>query len=223
MEKAGASFFYHADGLGSITEITNSSGAVAQRYSYSSFGKIESQLDPTFIQPYTFTAREFDGEIGVYLYRARFYEAIMGRFLQEDPVLSSRNPQMIYSLPSFVNDPRLLHAYVYVANDPVNKIDPLGLAIIVPNRRGNGNFKPGFTPQDSICTVPAAVGFLNRNRCTLKCCQEHDDCYTKYGCNASSWLGNVALYPAACQFWNSRAVVCMVVNLGRSVFCDCKN
>jgi hypothetical protein len=97
---------------------------------------------------------------------------------------------MIYSLPSFVNDPRLLHTYVYVANDPVNKIDPLGLAIVVPTRRGNGNFKPGFTPQDGICTVPPAVGFLNRNRCTLKCCQEHDDCYTKYGCNVpavDSW------------------------------------
>ena len=46
MEKAGASFFYHADGLGSITEITDSLGALKQSYTYSSFGKIDSQLDP---------------------------------------------------------------------------------------------------------------------------------------------------------------------------------
>src|SRR5262249_7230187 len=38
LEKNSQSFYYHADGLGSITEITNQSGAVAQRYAYSSFG-----------------------------------------------------------------------------------------------------------------------------------------------------------------------------------------
>jgi YD repeat-containing protein len=43
MEKTGASFFYHADGLGSITKITDAAGVVKQRYTYSSFGEIESQ------------------------------------------------------------------------------------------------------------------------------------------------------------------------------------
>ena len=70
MEKNGQSFYYHGDGLGSITEITNQSGAVVQRYAYSSFGKIESQLDANFVQPYTFTARELDtGERVVLLSR----------------------------------------------------------------------------------------------------------------------------------------------------------
>jgi YD repeat-containing protein len=50
VERGGASFFYHTDGLGSITEITNQSTAAVQRYTYSSFGKIESQLDPNFIR-----------------------------------------------------------------------------------------------------------------------------------------------------------------------------
>ena len=74
MEKGGASFFYHADGLGSITEMTDSAGTLKQRYAYSSFGKIESQLDPNFVQPYTFTSREFDAETGLYYYRARTYD-----------------------------------------------------------------------------------------------------------------------------------------------------
>ena len=71
MEKNAQSFYYHADGLGSITELTNQAGTVVQRYTYSSFGKIESQLDASFVQPYTFTARELDGEIGLYYYRAQ--------------------------------------------------------------------------------------------------------------------------------------------------------
>ena len=61
--------------LGSITEITNQSGTLVQRYAYSSFGKIESQLDPNFVQPYTFTARELDAESGLYYFRARFYDS----------------------------------------------------------------------------------------------------------------------------------------------------
>ena len=56
MEKGGQSFHYHADGLGSITELTNQTGSVAQRYTYSSFGKIESQLDASFVQAYTYTS-----------------------------------------------------------------------------------------------------------------------------------------------------------------------
>ena len=86
MEKNGQSFYYHGDGLGSITEITNQSGAVVQRYAYSSFGKIESQLDPNFVQPYTFTARELDLETGLHFYRLRNYDSSAGRFVQPDPI-----------------------------------------------------------------------------------------------------------------------------------------
>jgi len=78
-EKAGQSFFYHADALGSVTEITDSAGALVQSYTYSSFGEIESQLDPNFTQPYTFTAREFDAETGLYFYRARYYDPRLRR------------------------------------------------------------------------------------------------------------------------------------------------
>src|SRR4029077_11625531 len=80
MEKNAQSFYYHTDGLGSITEITNQSGTLVQCYAYSSFGRIESQLDPNFVQPYTFTARELDTESGLYYFRARFYDSAMGRF-----------------------------------------------------------------------------------------------------------------------------------------------
>jgi RHS repeat-associated protein len=111
MEKNNQSFYYHADGLGSITELTNQSGTVAQRYAYSSFGKIESQLDPSFVQPYTYTSREFDPETGLYYYRARAYDSATGRFLQEDPI----------GLQGGIN------RYLMAANNPINWNDPLGL------------------------------------------------------------------------------------------------
>jgi len=111
-ERGGQSFFYHADGLGSITELTDTAGTVAQAYTYSSFGKIESQLDPTFVQPFTFTAREFGPETGLYFYRARYYDPSLGRFLHEDPI-------------GFAGGG--LNAFVYVDNNPTNWTDPLGL------------------------------------------------------------------------------------------------
>jgi len=119
LEKGGASFFYHADGLTSITEITNQSGGVVQRYTYSSFGKIESQLDPTFVQPYTFTAREFDPETELYHYRARQFDWKTGRFNQEDPLFAGR--------PGVATNPASRHLYLYVGNNPVWRLDPWGL------------------------------------------------------------------------------------------------
>ncbi|MCZ6624836.1 MAG: hypothetical protein O7B35_11505, partial [Deltaproteobacteria bacterium] len=113
MEQGGVSFFYHADALGSVTEISDSAGAVLQSYTYSSFGKIESQVDPSFVQPYTFTAREFDPETGMYFYRARYYDAKLGRFLSEDPVFNG-NEQ-----------------YTYVNNNPLTLVDPMGLLSLV--------------------------------------------------------------------------------------------
>jgi RHS repeat-associated protein len=115
MEKNSQSFYYQADGLGSITELTNQSGTVVQRYSYSSFGKIESQLDLNFVQPYAFTARDFDSETGLYYFRARYYDSISGRFLEEDPVAG------IFDQPSTHN------RYTYVGGNPLLYIDPFGL------------------------------------------------------------------------------------------------
>jgi len=117
LEKAGQSFFYLADDLGSITEITDNNAAVVQSYSYSSFGKIGSQMDPAFIQPFAFTGREFDQETGLYFYRERYYDAGIGRFLQEDSL--GIDPAWLAGAES--------NQYAYVANDPINNTDPFGL------------------------------------------------------------------------------------------------
>jgi len=114
MEKGGQNYYYHADGLGSITDITNQTGGVAQRYTYSSFGEIESQLDANFVQPYAFTSREYDQETGLYLYRARNYDSSTGRFLQQD------------TFGGFITLPQSLNRYIYVENNPLIFKDPSG-------------------------------------------------------------------------------------------------
>ena len=147
MEKAGASFFYHAEGLGSITELTGTAGTLAQSYTYSSFGKIESTLDSNFVQPYTFTAREFDSETGLYHYRARAYDPSIGRFLQEDPI-------------GFASG--TLNLYVYVFNNPVNLKDPSGLASILPSCNPPAADGPCRDSSNAPALPDFLLCFLNR-------------------------------------------------------------
>ncbi len=111
MEKNSQLFHYHADGLGSITELTNQSGTLTQRYTYSSFGGIESQLDSNISQPYTFTSRELDTESGLHYVRIRYYDSTIGRFISEDPK----------GFTAGVN------YYGYVGGNPIGRVDPYGL------------------------------------------------------------------------------------------------
>ena len=83
--KGGSTFFYHQDGLGTVTDLTDSTGATAKSYSYDAYGTIMDQTG-TVDQPYTYTGRELDSETGLYYYRARYYDPSTGRFLQEDPI-----------------------------------------------------------------------------------------------------------------------------------------
>ena len=178
MEKNAQSFYYHADGLGSITELTNQSGTVAQRYTYSSFGKIESQLNPNFVQPYTFTGREFDSETDLYHYRERQYNWRGGRFTTEDPVGYNGGENF----------------YVYVGNNATNFNDPLGLlllpiTLIPPNTSGLN--LPVPSPENAAIPLPPITygnygggGWTGGYTGTRKpvdsldeCFKDHDDCY----------------------------------------------
>lgn len=103
-------YYYHADGLGSIVALTDSKGKVAQEYQYDSFGNMHDQMNKVK-QPYTYTGREWDRETGLYYYRARYYDAKDGRFISKDPI----------GFRGGINQ------FSYVQNNPVNWIDPLGL------------------------------------------------------------------------------------------------
>ena len=111
--KGSATYFYHQDGLGTVTDLTDSAGATAKSYAYDAYGNI-LESPGTLDQPYTYTGREFDAERGLYHYRARAYDPTTGRFLQKDPILSPTNQLMdeegaffgrnIWLLPAYLDD-----------------------------------------------------------------------------------------------------------------------
>ena len=108
---AGSTLYYHQDGLGTVTELTDTNGNVAKAYAYDAYGNL-LESPGTVEQPYTYTGREFDSESGLYYYRARYYDAATGRFLQKDPIGFGGGSLNLYS---------------YVGSSVPNRIDPFGL------------------------------------------------------------------------------------------------
>src|SRR5207248_998503 len=78
---------------------------------YDAFGLITSQTDAAFTPHFSYTGREFDADLDLYDYRARYYDPHLGRFISEDPM-------------SFAADDANL--YRYVGNSPTFMVDPTG-------------------------------------------------------------------------------------------------
>ncbi len=144
------SVYYHQDGLGSTTQLTDSTGNVVEKYSYDIFGKAtitnaSGTVLPASLQEnrLMFTGREWINEVGLYDYRNRVYSCELGRFLQTDPIRF---------------DGKDVNIYRYCGNNGVNSIDPLGLwsASLCPdNMPSNGLGDPlGPFDPNSIPTTP---------------------------------------------------------------------
>jgi RHS repeat-associated protein len=85
MLRSSTTSYYEADGLGSITSLSTSVGALAQSYTFDSFGKLTASSG-SLTNPFQYTAREFDSETNLYFDRARYFDPQTGRFLSEDPI-----------------------------------------------------------------------------------------------------------------------------------------
>ena len=114
MLRSGATSYYNADGLGSVTSLANTSGTLVQTYTFDSFGR-QTASSGSLANPFQYTARESDSETGLYYYRARYYDSGVGRFISEDPLASGG-----------------VSNFTYTDNNPLAWTDPSGLIPRVP-------------------------------------------------------------------------------------------
>jgi RHS repeat-associated protein len=108
-DPSGASAFL-VDALGSTVALTDAAGVVQTQYTYDPFGATVT-TGAASSNPFQYTGRENDGT-GLYYYRARYYHPGLARFISEDPL---------------GNETGEVNFYVYVGDDPINYVDPLGL------------------------------------------------------------------------------------------------
>jgi RHS repeat-associated protein len=107
--RSGTTSYYEADGLGSVTSLSNSVGALAQTYTFDSFGN-QTASSGSLTNSLRYTGREFDTETNLYFYRARYFDPQAGRFVSEDSMGPNEGPNL----------------YGYVSNNPVTNADPSG-------------------------------------------------------------------------------------------------
>jgi len=108
----GRTYRVITDHLGSVRLVLDAqTGELAQRMDYDAFGRVVRDTRPGF-QPFGFGGGLFDGRTSLVHFGAREYDPETGRWLSKDPQLF------------LAADPNL---YAYVANDPVNSVDPTGL------------------------------------------------------------------------------------------------
>ena len=88
----------------------NNSGTVIDHTTYDSFGN-PTDSNPSAGDRYKFTGQEYDSVTGQYDYRARCYDAAIGRFTTQDPTGFGGG------------DPNL---YRYCGNQPTDVTDPAG-------------------------------------------------------------------------------------------------
>src|SRR3989338_10819290 len=150
MSRAGNTYFYYYDGLGSVTDLLNATGIVAESYTYDAYG--QPSATSTVGNPFYFTGRRLDPESGKQYQRARTYDQFLGRFHQRDPL-------------GYYDSMNLMQ---YVGNNPVNYVDPQGLLTIpftniwIPAGEETGQEALNYwAGQAARADNPLAGGFYN--------------------------------------------------------------
>jgi len=108
-------YYYLDDHLGSSSVLTDRSGVVVQRYTYSAYGRTQHQNNTSaYPLERMFTGQLLDDETGLYFYNARYYDPELGRFIQPDTVVQDNS------------DGLCLNRYSYCGNNPTTFTDPSG-------------------------------------------------------------------------------------------------
>ena len=117
--------YYHLDEQNSTAYITGRGGEIENRYEYDAFGVLQNSMEE-FHNRILYTGQQYDQTSGQYYLRARFYNPVLGRFVQEDEYRGDG-----------------LNLYAYCKNNPVVYYDPSGYGEEKCDKVGGNDSKSG--------------------------------------------------------------------------------
>jgi RHS repeat-associated protein len=99
---------------GDVMALIDDSGSnIVARYEYDPWGVLLSATGPAVDAcPFRWQTKYIDAETGLYYFGYRFFDSLTGRWLSRDPLEEDGG----------------VNLYAFCGNDPVNGVDPLGLA-----------------------------------------------------------------------------------------------
>ncbi len=109
----------HEDLQRSIVATTDASGALVAERAFYAFGAERGSTG--FVDEHAFTGQERDETTGLHAFRARYLDTRAGRWMSVDPFFGVLDGSNLSRLGESTT------AYAYVANNPINTIDPTGL------------------------------------------------------------------------------------------------
>jgi RHS repeat-associated protein len=101
----------HERSTRAVIDVSGSAPTVAAAFDYDPFGGLLRSSGDTTLLNYRYTGQEYDGETGLYNYRARMYDPSLRRFYAPDPAGQFASP------------------YLYAGNDPLRFLDPTGQSV----------------------------------------------------------------------------------------------
>lgn len=107
---AGVARFFGVDHLGSVGDVTDTTSALVSRYAFDPWGR-RTLTAGTDVAPVGFTGHRWHAASGLSLTLYRGYDSELGRWISEDPA-------------GMIDGP---NRNAYVGNNPLNRVDPLGL------------------------------------------------------------------------------------------------
>ena len=122
---------------GDVIAITNNKGKVVSSYTYDAWGVCTIVSDNTGIiarvNPFRYRGYYFDQEIGVYYLQSRYYDANVGRFINEDE----------YGYLNGFKNIIGLNLCCYCLNNAINSTDPFGTWVLSVGVEGQAAFVLG--------------------------------------------------------------------------------
>ena len=123
-------YLYQKDALGNIIAVLDNTGALVVKYVYDAWGNHKvldasgAEITDTAhigkLNSFRYRGYYYCSEIGLYYLKSRFYDPVVGRFINADSVE--------YLDPSSVNG---LNLYAYCGNNPVMNVDPSGTIAVL--------------------------------------------------------------------------------------------